>query len=134
MTQVLLALIVIILAVTAGFIVWLIIEFRRTLYSLNVLLKDTNESIKPTLEELQQTLRSIRNVSDDLNDVTSDIKTLSGSVRDVGMNIKTVSNVIEQVTSLTAIRASGLRAGIRAGLEVLINNLFSRIGGRNERG
>lgn len=134
MTQVWLALIVLILAVTAGFISWLIIEIRRTVSSLNVLLKTTNESIKPTLEELQQTLRSIRNVSNDLNDVTSDIKMLSGSVRDVGMNVKAVSNVIEHITSLTTIRASGLRAGVKAGLEVLINNLFSRIGGRNERG
>ena len=134
MTQVWLALIVLILAVTAGFIIWLIIEIRRTVFSLNVLLKTTNESIKPTLEELQQTLRSIRSVSNDINDVTSDIKILSGSVRDVGMNVKAVSNVIEHITSLTTIRASGLRAGVKAGLEVLINNLFSRIGGRNERG
>jgi uncharacterized protein YoxC len=134
MTQIWLALIVLILAVTAGFMAWLIIEIRKTFCSLNVLLKVMDESVKPTLEELQQTLRSIRNVSDDLNEVTSDIKTLSGSVRDVGMNIRAVSNVIEHVTSLTTIKASGLRAGVKAGLAVLINNLFSKIGGRNERG
>lgn len=134
MTQVWLALIVLILAVTAGSVIWLIIELKSAARSLNVCLKTTEESIKPTLEELQETLRSIRNVANDLNDVTSDIKTLSGSVRDVGMNIRAVSSVIEHVTSLTTIRASGLRAGVKAGLEVLINNLFSRIGGRNERG
>ena len=134
MTQVWLALIVLILAVTAGFIIWLIIEVRKTMLSLNLLLKTTEESIKPTLDELQQTLRSLRNVSDDLNDVTSDIKTLSGSVRDVGTNIRAVTDVIGHVTSLTTIKASGLRAGVRAALGVLINNLFSRIGGGNERG
>jgi len=134
MTQIWLALIVLILAVTAGSLIWLIIELRGAARSLNMCLKTTEECIKPTLEELQQTLRSIRNVSNDLNDVTSDIKTLSGSVRDVAVNIRTVSNVIEHITALTTIKASGLRAGVKAGLEVLINNLFSKIGGRNERG
>jgi len=129
MNQIWLVLIVLILAVTAGFIIWLIIELRKTVSSLNKLLKTTEESINPTLEELQQTLRSIRSVSNDLNDVTSDIKTLSGSVRDVGINIRHVSNLVESVTLSTAIRASGLKAGIKTGLEFLLGNLFSKIGG-----
>ena len=134
MTQVLMALIVLILAVMAGSVIWLIIELRNAARSLNVCLKITEECIKPTLEELQQTLRGIRNITNDLNDMTSDIKMFSGSVRDVAVNIRTASNVIGHITSLTTIRASGLKAGVRAGLEVLINNLFSKTGGRNERG
>lgn len=115
--------------VTAGFIVSLVIEMKRTFHSLNDFLKTREESLKPTLEELQQTLRSLRNVSNDLGDITSDIKTLSVSMRDVGLNIKRVSGVVEDFTSSGYIKASGVKAGIKTGLLVLLNNLFSRKGG-----
>jgi uncharacterized protein YoxC len=128
--QIWLPLIGIAVIVTAGFVVLLIIDLRKTLRSVDLLLKTTEESLKPTLDELQQTLKSLRNVSDDINEVTTDIKTLSGSVRDVGINIRGVSDLIADVTSSTVIQASGLKAGIRAGAEVLLSNLFSKIGGK----
>lgn len=129
MNQIWLLLIVISVVVTSGFIISLIIELKKTVRILNELLKTTEESVKPTLEELQQTLKSLRNVSDDINVVTTDVKTLSGSVRDVGLNIKQVSNLVEEVTSSTLIKASGLKAGIKTGLMFLLNNLFLKKGG-----
>jgi uncharacterized protein YoxC len=124
-----LGIIAIAVAATAGYVISLIIELKKTLHSVNVLLITTEENLKPTLEELQQTLKSLRNVSDDINEVTSDIKVLSKSVRDVGENVGHVSGLIRTVTSLAAMKASGLRAGMKAGMGVLISNLFSRIGG-----
>lgn len=130
MNQILIGLIVLALLATVGFLIPLLMELRKTARSLREFLKITEGSIKPALEELQQTLKSIRNVSDDVNDVTGDIKTFSGAVRDVGHNIRQVSNLIEDVTASTVIKASGLRVGIRTALEVLLNNLFSKKGGR----
>ena len=129
MSQLWLTLIGIAVVVTAGFIVSLIIEMKKTVRSLNDFLKAREESIKPTLEELQQTLRSLRSVSNNLNDVTSDIKTLSGSIRGVGLNIKHVSDIVEDFTSSGYIKASGVKAGIKTGIMVLLNNLFSKKGG-----
>ena len=129
MNQIWVGLIVLAVVVTAGFIISLIIELKKTACSLREFLTTTEESIKPTLEELQQTLNSIRNVSDDINDVTADIKTFSGTVRDVGQNIKHVSNLIEDVTSSTTVKASGLKVGIKTAMGGLLNNLFSRKGG-----
>ncbi len=114
--------------VTVGFLILLTMELRKAARSLSEFLRTTEESIKPALEELQQTLKSIRNVSNNVNDVTDDIKTFSVVVRDAGQNIKHVSNLIEDVTSSAAIKASGLKIGIRTALEVLLNNLFSRKG------
>ncbi|MEW6675259.1 MAG: DUF948 domain-containing protein [Nitrospirota bacterium] len=130
MNQIWIGLIVLAFLVTVGLLIPVLMELRKTARSLRKFLKTTEESIKPTLEELQQTLKSIRNVSDDVNDVTGDIKTFSGSVRDVGHNIRHMSNLIEDVTSSTVIKASGLRVGIKTALEVLLNNLFSKKGGR----
>lgn len=129
MNQIWLALITLTIMITAGFIISLIIELKKTVQNVSVLLKTTEESLRPTLEELQLTLKSLRNVSDDINDVTADIKTLSGSVKDVGLNIRNVSNLVEELTSSTLIKATGLKAGIKTGLMVLLSNLFSKKGG-----
>lgn len=129
MNQIWLGFIVLAQVVTIGFLILIFVDMRKAVRSLNEFLKTTGESIKPALEELQQTLKSIRNVSDDINIVTVDIKTFSGAVRDVGQNIKHVSNLIEDVTKSTTVKASGLKAGIRAALGVLLNNLILKKGG-----
>jgi len=130
MNQIWFGLIAVAIAITAGYIISLIIELKKSIRTVNDVLKTTEENLKPTLEELQLTLRSLRNVSDDINEVTSDVKILSGSVRDVGLSVKQISGLIGTVTSLTAIRASGVKAGLKVGLGFLMNNLFSKIGGK----
>jgi len=130
MNQIVLILIGISVVVTAGFIISLIIELKKTIRNASEILKTTEMTLKPVLEELQLTLRSLRSVSDDINDVTTDIKTLSASVKDVGLNIRSVSNLIENVASSTAVKASGLKAGIKTGLMFLLSNFILKIGGR----
>jgi methyl-accepting chemotaxis protein len=116
-------------AVTAGYVISLIIELKKTLRSVNDLVKTTQESLKPTIEEVQETLRSLRGVSDNLTDVTSDIRTLSSSVRDVGVTVKQVSGVVGNIASLASIQSSGLKAGVKASAMYLLHNLFSKKGG-----
>jgi uncharacterized protein YoxC len=118
------------IAITAGFVISLIIEMKKAVRNMTEILKTTEATLKPVLEELQLTLRSLRSVSDDINDVTTDIKTLSASVKDVGLNIRSVSNLIENVASSTAVKASGLKAGIKTGLMFLLSNFMSKTGGR----
>jgi uncharacterized protein YoxC len=129
MNQAWLWVIAIAVVVTAGYVISLIIELKKTLQSLNSFLKTTEESLKPTIEEVQQTLRSTRGITDNLNDVTADIKTLSSSVRDVGFTVKHVSGVVGDIASLATIQASGLKAGVKAGAMYLLHNLFSKKGG-----
>lgn len=124
--------IVLIVAVTAGFIISLALELKKTLRSMNDFLATTEESVrqlKPALEEVQQTLKSARGITDNLNDVTTDIKTLSGAVRDVGLTVRQVSNTVGDLASLTAIEASGLKAGFKAGAIYFLRNLFFKKGG-----
>jgi len=130
MNQIWLIIIALAVAVTAGFAISLIIDLKRTTRSVNEFISSTEATLRPTLDELQQTLKSLRNISDDLNDVTSDMKTLSSSIKDVGINIKQVSNIIEHVTSETAIKATSFKAGIRTGLGILLQNLFTKKGGK----
>ncbi len=106
--------------------VYVMIELSAAIRALKDFLRTDATSIKPTLEELQMTLKSLRNVTDDVTAVTEDVKTFSRSVRDVGESVKHVSELIEDVTSSAVIRASGLRAGINAAIEVLLKSLFRR--------
>ena len=130
MNQIWFGLIAIAIAALAGYVISLIIELKKTIRTVNDVLKTADEVLKPTLEEVQLTLRSVRNITDDINEVTEDVKTLSGSVREVGLSVKHVNDLIGAVTSMTAIKASGVKAGFKAGLGVLMNNLFSKMGGR----
>ncbi len=128
--QIWLGIIAIAVAVTAGYIISLIIELKKTINSVNVVLKSIEENLNPVLDELQLTLKGLRNISDDINEVTSDVKVLSKSFKDIGVNINRASSFIGTAASFASIRASGLKAGLKTGLGILISNIFSRIGGR----
>lgn len=128
--QIWLIIIAVAVAVLAGYLVSLIIQLKKTIQAVNEVLKSTEGSLKSTLDEVQLTLRSLRNISDDINEVTGDIKTLSGSVRDVGRNIRYVSDLVEEAASSTSVQVSGLKAGVKTGLMVILSNLFSKKGGK----
>lgn len=117
--------------VMIGFFVLLIVELRKVAKSLKEWLEwlgRVEQLITPALEELKQTLRSFRNTSEGINDVTADIKTFSTALKNTGQSIKTINALIEGVRSFTVVEASGLRAGIRAAIDVLLNNLFKKGG------
>lgn len=129
MNEVWFALMTIAFLVVVGFFIYVLLELRKSARALTEFIETTENSLKPTLEELQLTLRSVRKVSDDLNEVTEDIRRVSGSARDIGRNIEKISEVINEVGSETIIKVSGLRVGIRTALEVLLKNLFLGKGG-----
>ena len=82
--------------------------------------------MKPTLEELPYTVRDIRHITDNVATVMYDVKVLAASVRQAGENIHRASGYIEAATSTSVVHMSGLKAGIRAGIGVLIRNVVSK--------
>jgi uncharacterized protein YoxC len=114
--------------ILTGFLIALILELKKTIRSIDNLVKTTDQSLKPIFEELQQTLKKINNISSDINEVTSEAKTLSNTVRDVGISVKTAGTFVGHSISTTANRAMGFRAGIKTGLQVLLKTLLSKKG------
>ncbi|MGZ3514373.1 MAG: hypothetical protein ACXU93_10540, partial [Thermodesulfobacteriota bacterium] len=103
---------------------------RKTIHVLRELGNTMENSLKPTVAELQETLKSVRNVANNVTTVSEDVKILSGSLREVGENVKRVSrdighvvDFVDGITSSTTVEASGLKAGIKAGLWYLVKNL-----------
>ena len=116
------------IVILTGFLIALIVELKKTVRSIDNLVKTTDQSLKPISEELQQTLKKLNDISSDINEVTSDAKALSHTVRDIGISAKTAHTLIERGISTTAIRAMGLKAGIKTGFAVLGKTLLSKKG------
>ena len=111
--------------------VWVMLELRKAIRALRELVDTIENSLKPTVAELQETLKSVRNVGDNVTGVTEDMKVLSGALKNVGKSVnhvagdvEHVANLVDRITSSAVLEASGLKAGIKAGLWVLLKNLF----------
>jgi uncharacterized protein YoxC len=119
------ALITLSVLVAVAVFILVMFEVRAAVRRLNEFLKTTENTLKPTLEELQLSLRSMRGVTDNITAVTDDVKVLTGSVRSVGENVRHVSEIVEEVTSFATVRVSGYRAALRAVIEVLVKGLIA---------
>ena len=126
MTTLLLSIITLACVVLVIVLIYVLLELRQATKKLEQFITTSETSLKPTLDELPVTIRSIRHIAENIATVTDDVQTLSGSVREVGENIRLTSGYIEEIASSSSVQVSGLRAGIRAGFNVLVNNLLTK--------
>lgn len=133
MSNLMMGLITLAIIVTVIIFIYVMVELRRTIKSLKELVDTTENSLKPAVAELQEALKSVRKVADNVTAVSEDMKILSGSLRDVGENVKRVSrdignvvDFVDGITSSAAVEASGLKAGIKAGLWYFAKNLLKQ--------
>jgi uncharacterized protein YoxC len=112
--------------VLVGFVVYILLELKKTINALKQFIETTENTLKPTTEELQMTLKSVRKITDDVGVVTADVRLISGSIREIGENVQRMSEVVGMVTTTSVVQASGLKAGIKAGFEYFLKNLFAK--------
>lgn len=131
MSNFFLGLIIFVMIAAVIIFIWVMLELRKAIKALKGLVNTTENSLRPAVAELQETLRSVRNVADNATVVSGDIKVLSGALRDVGENVKSVGgdikhlmDFVDGITSSAVVEASGLKAGVRAGVWYFLKNLF----------
>jgi uncharacterized protein YoxC len=112
--------------VLTGFIVYIILELKKTIDSVKLSVESIEKVLIPTVEELQVTLKSVRKITDDVGVITEGVKGLSGSIREMSENVKYVSDAVSTITKTSVVQASGIRAGIKAGFEYFIKNLLAK--------
>ena len=119
--------------VTVIIFIMVMLELRKAIRALKELVKTTENSLKPTVAELQETLKSVKVLADSTIEITEDMKIFSGALKDAGKSVKHVSgdvervvNLVEGITSLASLETSSLKAGIKAGLWVLSKSLFKK--------
>jgi uncharacterized protein YoxC len=112
--------------VLTGFIVYIILELKKTIASVKLSMESIEKVLIPTVEELQVTLKSVRKITDDVGVVTEGVKGLSGSIREMSENVKYVSEAVSTITKNSVVEVSGVKAGVKAGFEYFIKNLLTK--------
>jgi methyl-accepting chemotaxis protein len=112
-----------------------IMELKSTARTLRGFVETAEHSLNPTLVQMQETLSSMKKVADNMTKVTEDVKTLSGSAREIGQNVqrltetmRSVTGVVDNIASMANTEASGLKAGVRVGFQVLLKSLIQGVG------
>ena len=133
MSNFFLGLIILAIVVAVIIFIWVMLELRKAIRALKELVNTTENSLKPTVAELQETLKSVKVLADSTMEITEDMKIFSGALKDAGKSVKHVSGDVERVvklvegiTSLASLETSSLKAGIKAGLWVLSKSLFKK--------
>jgi uncharacterized protein YoxC len=126
MNNIFFGLITLAVLVLTGFIVYIILELKKTIDSVKVSMESIEKVLIPTVEELQVTLKSVRKITDDVGVVTEGVKGLSGSIREMSENVKYVSEAVSTITKTSVVEVSGVKAGVKAGFEYFIKNLLTK--------
>ena len=112
--------------VTIGFLIYAVIELRKSAAAFKEFLEVMECKIAPVLEESEQTLRSLRKISDDVGTATNNISNFSGALYDIVDNIRALSGIVSGFREDVSLRKSALGAGAKAALEVLITQIKQR--------
>lgn len=109
--------------VAIGFLIYASVEIRRVAVSFREFLKNTEERMKPVLDETEQTLKSIRKVSDDVGTATGNVRNFSSAMYEIAHNVRALSGIISDLKEGVSLRALGVKAGFKAALDVLVKQL-----------
>ena len=126
MNNLFLGLITLAVLVLTGFIVYLILELKKSIDSVKLSMESIEKVLIPTVEELQMNLKSVRKITDDVGIVTESVKGFADSIREMSENVKQVSEAVSAITRTSVVEVSGVKAGIKAGFEYFIKNLFTK--------
>lgn len=126
MDNLFLGIITLVVLVCGCFAVYVLVQLKKTLNSFQQLIDTTENTLKPTIEELQVTMRSVRKITDGIGTVTDDVQALTGSLRTVGENVRYVSDYVSSVALSSSSHTSGLLEGLKAGFGYFLGNMLAR--------
>jgi uncharacterized protein YoxC len=126
MNNVFLGLITLAVLVLTGFLIYLILELKKSTDSVRLSMESLEKVLIPTVEELQMNLKSMRKITDDVGVVTESVKGFSESIRAMSDNVKQVSEAVSTITKTSVVEASSVKAGIKAGFGYFIKNLLTK--------
>jgi uncharacterized protein YoxC len=113
MSETLLLLLVVIIALVSGFLISTLLEIKKAAKELGRFLKTAEGSILPAVEELTGTMESLKTTLHEISEVTRDIKTFSAAVGEVSGSVKEINMLLGHVPAMI----SGVAAGIKSAVE-----------------
>jgi len=121
MTDTILIIIAVLVAVAVGFLISTLIELRRTSIRMNSFLKTMEET---TIQEINDAVKSIKELSENLTSITDDARSFSSSLSVTAHSIQSVGKQLEGTVS----KIAALRVGVRTALGVAVKHLFTKKG------
>lgn len=112
--------------ISAGFFILLILDLRRSSMVLRDFLKNTEENLNPTLNELRETLTDIKKITGNVSAISDTARETTESLHGVAKNMKKVSGYVDRFGSTAVSRASAWRVGIKTGVTTLVKNLIGK--------
>lgn len=97
------------------------LQIKKAATALNDFIAATDLKISSVLKEAEETLKSIKTVYDDVGSATSNIRNISGTLSAIALQARTLGLLTEGMQDRLGIRITGLKAGIKAALGVLLN-------------
>lgn len=125
MTDIILIIIAVIIAVAVGFIISTLIELKRTAARATIFLESTGESLNSALNEISETTKGIRGIIEDISTVTHEAKSLTSSLDDFATSLKGVGEHLEGATG----KLAAIKVGIMTAVDAFMKNLIFRRGG-----
>ncbi|HEC97960.1 MAG TPA: DUF948 domain-containing protein [Nitrospirae bacterium] len=128
MGEIAVVIIAVVVIISAGFLIPVLIEFRKTMKRLNEFLYTTGKELPPAIDELKQTLENLRKIAGDLQSVTGGIREISNVLTDTARNVRSVSGIISRVGTETNAVMAGLKTGVKTAIGVFLKNLLRKGG------
>ncbi|VAX32339.1 hypothetical protein MNBD_NITROSPIRAE02-284 [hydrothermal vent metagenome] len=128
MSEIAVVIIAVVVIISAGFLIPVLIEFRKTMKRLNEFLDTTGKELPPAIDELKQTLESLKTISEDIQSVTGGVREIADVLTDTADNLRSVSSVISRVGNETNAVIAGLKTGVKTAIGVFVKNLLHKGG------
>lgn len=103
-----------------GVLVYATLEIKKAVTALKSFLERTEHNLKPLVDSTNAVIGTVKGVTEDIGHITANARNLSDAVNGLTENIKEVSRLIASFNDGLNTRAEGLKAGLKAALEVLL--------------
>jgi len=104
---------VIAVVLLVGFVIIVLIQLKKTLISIDVLVRQVNTELIPILSKAQTTL-------DEVNSELSRVNGIVNSIQDVSERVQTTTDTAKKLLGSPAVKLSGVATGLRVALAKLI--------------
>ncbi|MEJ2183216.1 MAG: DUF948 domain-containing protein [Nitrospirota bacterium] len=126
MTETILVIIAVLVALGVGFLIATLFELKRTVSQTAQFLRNTETSVNAAFKEMEETLKSIRAITDDIGAVSGDLKRFSSSLTLVARNLRELGEMMGDLSTEASLRVAGIKVGVRTALDVLVRNILRR--------
>jgi uncharacterized protein YoxC len=96
-----------------GFIVYVLIQFSRTLKGVNMLLEDLQKTVPSMLEKLDKTIASVSSEAQRVDEIMK-------SVEEIGEKVTATAEIAKEIISSPLIKIASLSAGAKKAINTLL--------------